>query len=46
MNAERQKPIDFAVERLCIALSTDRNCGIRAESVGALLGSKSHEKAK
>jgi hypothetical protein len=28
MYAQRQKPVDFAAERLCIALSVSRNCGI------------------
>jgi hypothetical protein len=28
-HAERQKPVDFAAERLSIALSVSPNCGIR-----------------
>lgn len=28
MSAQRQKPIDFAAEGLCLALSVNRNCGI------------------
>jgi hypothetical protein len=33
MFAQRQKPIDFAAEGLRLALSVDRNCGIRVESL-------------
>jgi hypothetical protein len=29
MSAQREKPIDFAEEGLRLALSADRNCGIR-----------------
>ena len=31
MFAQRQKPIDFAAEGLRLALSVDRNCGIRVD---------------
>jgi hypothetical protein len=31
MSTQRQKPIDFAAEGLRLALSVDRNCGIRVE---------------
>jgi hypothetical protein len=31
MPAQRQKPIDFAAEGLRLALSFDRNCGIRVK---------------
>jgi len=29
MSAQRHKPIDFVAEGLRLALSVDRNCGIR-----------------
>jgi hypothetical protein len=29
MAAQRQKPIDFAAEGLCLALSVNRKCGTR-----------------
>jgi hypothetical protein len=29
MSAQRQKPIDFAAEGLCLAISVNRNYGIR-----------------
>jgi len=32
MSAQRQKPIDFAAEGLSLALSVNRNCGIRVEA--------------
>jgi len=28
MSAQRQKPIDFAAEGLCLAFLSNRNCGI------------------
>jgi hypothetical protein len=31
MNAERQQPIVFAAERLCLALAVAPNCGIRVK---------------
>jgi hypothetical protein len=31
MSAQRHKPIDFAAERLRLALPVDRNCGIRVK---------------
>src|SRR5262249_17120483 len=33
MSAQRQKPIDFAAEGLRLALSFDRNCRIRVQSL-------------
>src|SRR5512145_860299 len=33
MSAQSQKPIDFATERLCLALPVERNCGIRVQNV-------------
>jgi hypothetical protein len=36
MSAQRQKPIDFAAEGLCLALSVNRNCGIRDYGIACL----------
>ena len=37
MSAQRQEPIDFAVEGLRLELSVNRNCGIRVQDTNRLV---------
>jgi hypothetical protein len=38
MHAQRQKPVDFVAERLCIALSVSPNCESRIQGTDAVPG--------